>query len=229
MRPVTRSGRGLVPTLNALWNKIHICFVCHFATKHIKKIFPPLISLWDSKFWGNDQNCLLGSYSCQWHHFESNPPQSSSTVFRIFSQNGKNAVNAFCQHLIFSISAVNSALILVMNIASILLWISLQILVVNVSSIHVMNIASILIVKTIQSLLWISLQSSLWILFQSSYEYRFNHCHEYYFLRGFVSCKLIWARPRDVRPSRARPNKCSFALGAKPNWFSVLKEISLVL
>ncbi len=89
---------GLVPTVNALWNKIHECFVRHFVTKHIKK--SPL-SLWSSKFWENDQNCLLGSYSRQWHYFKPNPStQFSSTVFRNFLKMAKMQLMRFAAHLL---------------------------------------------------------------------------------------------------------------------------------
>ncbi len=51
----------------------------------LKNSPPPPPSLWGSKFWKNDQNCLIGYYSDQWHHFEPNPStQFSFTVFRVF-------------------------------------------------------------------------------------------------------------------------------------------------
>ncbi len=80
---------------------MYVCFVPHFASKCIKNFFPhqslSLSSLWGSKFWENDQNCLLRSYSCQWHHFKPNPStQFSSTVFHIFLKMEKNVFNAFC-------------------------------------------------------------------------------------------------------------------------------------
>ncbi len=54
-----------------------------------------------TKFWGNDQNCLLGSYSWQWHHLEPNPStQFSSTVFRIFLKMEKLRLMRFAMYFL---------------------------------------------------------------------------------------------------------------------------------
>ncbi len=71
--------------------------------KNVLKFFSPRTPtpLWGSKFWGNDQNCLLGPYSCQWHHFEPNPStQSCSTVCRIFLKIWKMQLMRFVVHLL---------------------------------------------------------------------------------------------------------------------------------
>ncbi len=89
---------ALVLAVNGLWNKMYICFVCHFATKHFKN--PPLLSLCGLKFWQNEQNGFLESYSCQWHHFEPNPStQFSSSIFRIFLEMEKMQLMRFAVHL----------------------------------------------------------------------------------------------------------------------------------
>ncbi len=65
----------------------------------LKKI-SPAPSLWGSKFW-DDQNCLLGSYSCQRHHFKPNPStQFSSRVFRVFLKMEKVQLMRFAIHLL---------------------------------------------------------------------------------------------------------------------------------
>ncbi len=65
----------------------------------LKKIFSSFPPSMGSKFLKNDQNCLLGSYSCQWHHFEPNPStQFSSTVFCVFLKIEKMQLMRFAVH-----------------------------------------------------------------------------------------------------------------------------------
>ncbi len=71
-------------------------------TKCIKKNFPSPTPPYGAQNFGKmTKICLLGFYSCQWHHFEPNPStQFSSTFFCIFLEMQKMQLIGFAIHLL---------------------------------------------------------------------------------------------------------------------------------